>query len=141
MGYLIWPIIIVITANTFYNISTKSTPGGINAFASLSITYLVAALLSVVMFWVTDHQKNFLAEISKTNWTSPVLGIAVVALEFGYISIYRAGWKISRASLVANIGLAVVLLILGIFFYRENISARQIIGMLVCLAGLFLISN
>jgi uncharacterized membrane protein len=141
MWYLIWPILLVIGANTFYNISTKSTPDGINAFASLSITYLVAAVLSVIMFFVTGNQKNLIAEISKANWTSFVLGIAVVTLEFGYISIYRAGWKISIASLVANIGLACVLLILGLLLYKEALSLRQVVGMIVCLIGLFLISK
>ena len=141
MWYLIWPILLVIGANTFYNISAKSTPDGINAFASLSITYLVATVLSVIMFFVTGSQKNLLAEISKANWTSFVLGIAVVALEFGYINIYRAGWKIGIASLVANIGLACVLLALGLLLYKESMSLRQVVGMIVCLIGLFLISK
>lgn len=141
MWFLIWPILLVVCANAFYNISAKSTPDGINAFASLSITYLVAAALSVVMFFITENQKNLVAEISKANWTSLVLGIAVVALEFGYISIYRAGWKVSTASLVANIGLACVLLVIGLLLYKESISLRQVLGMIVCVIGLFLISK
>ena len=141
MWFLIWPILIVICVNAFYNISAKSTPDGINAFASLSITYLVAAVLSVIMFFITENQKNLMAEIYKANWTSLVLGIAVVALEFGYISIYRVGWKVSIASLVANIGLACVLLVIGLLLYKETISLRQVIGMIVCVIGLFLISK
>ena len=103
MWNYLWPILIVVGANTFYNISTKSTPQGIDPFASLTITYLVAAALSLLMFFVTGEQKNLLTEFSKANCTSFLLGISVVALEFGYISIYRAGWKVSTASLVANI--------------------------------------
>ena len=141
MWYLIWPILIVVCANTFYNICAKSTPGGINAFASLSITYFVAAVLSVIMFFITSSQKNLLAEISKTNWTSFVLGISVVALEFGYISIYRAGWKVSIASLVANIALACILLVIGLLLYKEAVSLRQFVGVIVCVIGLFLISK
>lgn len=141
MWSLVWPILIVICANAFYNISAKSTPDGINAFASLSITYLVAAALSVTMFFITDNQKNIITEIYKANWTSLVLSIAVVALEFGYISIYRVGWKISVASLVANIGLACVLLVLGLLLYKETLSLRQVSGMIICVIGLFLISK
>lgn len=139
MWSLFWPILLVICANTFYNISAKSTPVAINAFASLSITYLVASILSLMLFFKTGTQKNLLVEISKANWTSLVLGIAVVALEFGYISIYRAGWKISIASLVANIALACVLLTVGLLIYKETISLRQVCGMLICALGLFLI--
>ncbi|MGC8495063.1 MAG: EamA family transporter [Syntrophobacteraceae bacterium] len=139
MWYLVWPILLVVCANTFYNICAKSTPDGINAFAALSVTYVVAAVLSIMMFFVTSNHKNLIAEISNINWASVVLAISVVSLEYGYISIYRAGWKISIASLVANISLACVLLVLGLLLYKETISLRQFVGMIVCVIGIFLI--
>ena len=141
MWNYLWPILIVVRANTFYNISTKSTPQGIDPFASLTITYLVAAALSLLMFFVTGEQKNLLTEFSKANWTSFLLGISVVALEFGYISIYRAGWKVSTASLVANISLACVLLFVGILLYKEALSFKQLAGMAICVFGLILMSR
>ena len=58
MWNYLWPILIVVGANTFYNISTKSTPQGIDPFASLTITYLVAAALSLLMFFVTGERKK-----------------------------------------------------------------------------------
>lgn len=137
----IWPVIIVVSANTFYNICTKSVPENANSFAALTITYTVAAVISLIMFFVTSEQKNFFSEVLKLNWSSIVLGVAIVALEFGYIAIYRAGWKISTGSLVANISLAVVLLVVGILVYKEEISLRQIIGAVACAAGLILITK
>ena len=141
MWNMIWPMMIVITANTFYNVCAKSTPQGVNSFASLTITYLIAAAASLIMFFVTGEQKNIWQEFSKANWTSAVLGIAVLALEFGYICIYRAGWKVSTASVIANIALACVLVFVGMLLYKETITLRQIIGMLVCAAGLYLIGG
>ena len=141
MWNMIWPILLVVGANAFYNISTKSMPGKVNAFASLSVTYLTCFVLSVIMFYATSSQKNLLTEISKVNWTSFVLGLSVVALEFGYISIYRAGWKVSAGSLVANISLACVLLFVGLLLYKETISLRQVLGIGVCAAGLLLINK
>ena len=134
-------MLIVITANTFYNVCAKSTPQGVNSFASLTITYLIAAAASLIMFFVTGEQKNIWQEFSKANWTSAVLGIAVLALEFGYICIYRSGWKVSTASVIANIALACVLVFVGMLLYKETITLRQIIGMLVCAAGLYLIGG
>ena len=46
MWSMIWPILIVVGANTFYHICAKSTPENANAFASLAITYGVGAVLS-----------------------------------------------------------------------------------------------
>ena len=136
---MLWPVLVVVGANTIYNISTKSTPANVNAFASLAMTYVMAALSSVVLFFLTSDSKNLLAELAKTNWTAYALGIAIIGLEFGYICIYRAGWKIGVASLVANISLACVLLVVGYFFYKEVITLKQLIGMGVCALGLMLI--
>lgn len=141
MWNLLWPMLIVICANTVYNISTKSTPADINSFASLAVTYTVAAVSSLLLFFITAENRDLAAELTKTNWTAFALGIAIVALEFGFICIYRAGWKISVASLVANISLACILLLVGILLYREAVSARQVIGMLLSAAGLILIAK
>ena len=138
---MIWPILVVVGANTVYNISTKSTPTDVNSFAALALSYLIGAICSVIMFFITSENKNLFSELTKTNWTSLALGIAIVALEFGYICIYRAGWKISVASLFANISLACVLLIVGMLLYRETISVKQIIGIAFSAIGLILIAK
>ena len=134
-------MLIVICANTIYNITTKSTPADISPFASLTVTYTVAAVSSLLLFFITAENRDLAAELTKTNWTAFALGIAIVALEFGFICIYRAGWKISIASLVANISLACILLLIGILIYRETISVRQIIGMFLSAVGLILIAK
>ncbi len=139
MWNMLWPILVVVAANTAYNISAKSTPVNINLFASLSITYLVAMIFSVMMYFLTDEKKNLLLELSKANWTTYALGIAIVGLEFGFLCVYRAGWKISIANLFASITLACVLLIVGFLLYNESLSLHQILGMGVCAAGLVMI--
>ena len=53
--------------------------------------------------------------------------------------MYRTGWKISVASLLANVLLAVLLLFIGLVFYREHLSMRQLAGICLCLFGSFLI--
>ncbi len=136
MWSMIWPIAIVVASNTIYNIVTKSTPNDINPFASLAVSYAVATAFSFLMFMITGEQKNIITELSKANVTTYILGIAIVGLEFGYLCIYRAGWKVSTASLVANISLACVLLIVGILIYHESITLKQAAGMALCAAGL-----
>lgn len=77
----------------------------------------------------------------RINWTSFVLGISVVALEFGYIQVYRAGWNVSIGSLVSNIGLAIVLIFVGLLLYKETISLNQVIGIFLCIAGIVFINK
>ena len=137
---MLWPVILVVLSNVFYNITTKSTPDDVNAFLSLSITYITGAIFSFLIFVFSGH-KNIAEEFTKINWTSFVLGLAIVGLEVGYIFLYRAGWKISTGSLVANIALAVVLIFVGLILYKEKISPKQIAGIVLCVAGLVLITK
>jgi drug/metabolite transporter (DMT)-like permease len=141
MWNMLWPILIVVAANTIYNISAKSTPENINSFASLSVTYLIAMICSLIMYFFTSEKKNLLLELSKASWTTYALGVTIVGLEFGFLCVYRAGWKISIANLFASITLACVLLIVGFLLYKETLSLRQILGIGVCVIGLILIAK
>ena len=140
MWNLIWPILIVILANTFYNICMKSMPSDVNPFGALMVTYLVAAIISGIIFAYSVGPSNIREGLSKINWTSIVLALAIVGLEVGYVFVYRAGWAVSTASVVANIGLALMLLAVGYFLYRENVSINKIVGIVVCMYGLDLIN-
>jgi uncharacterized membrane protein len=141
MFNMFWPILVVVAANTVYNICAKSTPETVQPFASLTVTYFVAAVLSAVLFFITSRNKDIIAEFSNLNWTSFVFGCSIVGLEFGYIYVYRVGWKMGIGSLVANVVLACVLLILGMVLYKQNISIKQAVGFLLCLGGIVLISK
>ena len=95
----------------------------------------------MVLFFITSENKNIITEIQKTNWTAVVLAFSVVALEFGYIYIYRVGWAVSTGSLVAIISLACILLIVGLVIYKEIVSFYQILGIGLCTIGLLLVTK
>ena len=140
LSYL-WPLFLVIISNTVYKICTKSTPQNIQPFASLTLTYLVSAGISLILFFVFSESKDLLAEMSKANWATFLLGGVLVLLEVGWIYMYRVGWKVSVGSLVANIGLACTLLMIGVLFYKEALTLRQLAGILLCMASMFLLAK
>lgn len=115
-------------------------PADVNPFGALMVTYIVSAIIAAIIFVVMVKPSNVAFELSKINWTSIILAFSLVGLEVGYVFVYRVGWTVSTATIVANIGLACVLLVVGYFLYKENVSIRQIIGFFVCIAGLILIN-
>lgn len=139
MWNMLWPIVMIVTANTLYNICAKAVPGDVSAFASLFVTYLAAAGASLALFFLTAQGRDLPAELGRVNWSAALLGLVIVALEFGYVAAYRAGWKISLCSLTANIALACVLLLVGVLAYREVLGLRQVLGAAVCVLGLWLV--
>ena len=48
--------------------------------------------------------------------------------------------ELSTASLIVNILLALAMLVVGGFFYHEQISLRKIFGVVLCMAGVALLS-
>jgi len=140
MWNMIFPILIVLISNTAYNICAKSTPAGLNTFASLSATYFVAMMFSLLLFKITTGNASLISELkTNSNWTSWILGLAIVGLEGGFILAYRAGWKIGTTQFVAAVCLTVILLFVGYFMYNEVITLRQLAGIVISAAGLFLV--
>ena len=136
----IWPIALVVLSNTLYQVCAKSVPEGMNPLASLTVTYLVATVVSCVMYCVLNRDANLLREIRLTNWAPVVLGIVIVGLEVGFIYAFRAGWQISTAQIVSSAVLAVILIFVGYLLYHEAITWNKIVGIIICLAGLVLIN-
>lgn len=136
-----FPIALIVTSNIIYNVCQKSTPQSANPFSALLITYLTAAVLTLVAFPFYKTDKGFFQSLNDLNWTSFALGFAIVGLEIGYLLAYRVGWNISVGSLVANIILAIMLIPIGVLFYKEGFAINQIIGVVFCMVGLVLINK
>ena len=65
---MIWPIALVIFSNIIYQICAKGVPKNMDVMASMTITYLVGAVCSAIMYFVMNKNGNLLQEYMKTNW-------------------------------------------------------------------------
>lgn len=137
----VWPIGLVVLSNVVYQICTKSVPQTMNPFVSLAIAYMVGTCASLVAYVTLSRHTNLVAELHKANWASFALGIVIVGLEVGFIFAYRAGWEVSMASIVQSSFLAVALLIVGHLLYGEALSPTKLLGVAICLVGLYVINR
>ena len=136
----IWPIALVVLSNTVYQICTKSVPKGMNPFASLTVTYLIGAVASAVLYFILTPGESLIKEYSKLNWAPFVLGIVIVGLEAGWIYAYKAGWQVSTGFIVQSAFLSAVLLVVGYFLYHEALTWNKVVGVVICLVGLVFIN-
>ena len=139
--FMYWPIALAICSEVIYQICAKSTPQQINPFASLTITYLIGAAVSAVIFFIMNRGGNILHEWGQANWAMLVLGIAIVGLEAGAIYMYRVGWNVNTGYIVKACFIALALLVVGYLVYKEQITATKVAGIAVCMLGLFLINR
>ena len=137
----IWPMALLLLSNTVYQICAKSVPEDINPFASLTVTYLVAAAASTVLFFTLHRGSSLPEEYSRLNWAPFILGIVIVGLEAGWIYAYQAGWQVSTGFIVQSAFLAVALLFVGYLLYHEALTWNKILGIVICLIGLAFINK
>ena len=139
----LWPIGLVILSNVLYQVCAKEVPTEMNAFASLTVTYVVAAISSAIFFFIPGGSSSgtgLIGEYGKINWAPFVLGIVIVGLEVGWIFAYKAGWQVSTGFIVQSAVLAILLLALGFFAYHEALTWNKIVGVAICLIGLVFIN-
>ena len=135
----LWPIVLVVLSNTIYQICAKSVPKEMNPFASLTVTYLIGAVASAILYFVLGKNGNLIKEYGKLNWAPFVLGLVIVGLEAGWIYAYKAGWQVSTGFIVQSAVLAVMLLVVGFFLYHESFTWNKVVGVVICLVGLVFI--
>lgn len=98
-------------------------------------------VFSNILYQFCAKGKNILPEFAKANWATVVLGIVITGLEVGFIFAYKAGWQVSILATVTNAFLAVGLLILGFAAYHEQLNWSKLLGVAICLVGLFFINR
>ncbi len=138
---MVWPIALVVSSNIIYQICAKGVPKEMDAMASLTVTYLVGAACSAIMFILMNKNGNLLLEYKKMNLAPVLLGISVVGLEVGFIYAYKNGWAVSTASIVQSAFLALALIFVGALLYHEAITANKLIGAAICLIGLYFMNR
>lgn len=132
------PLLMVIGCNLGYHILSKSLPNNINPFIGLSATYGVAFLGSLILFAITK-KTIYSNQKMNINIYNLLLGIVIIGVEGGYMLMYRAGWEVSKASLVANIVLSILLLFIGSIVFHEFVDIKKIAGIVLCVLGIALI--
>lgn len=133
-------IALTIVANVAYHLLQKIIPGGVNPVLSLAATYLTAAAASLLLLPLFPARQSLLAELKQVNWTSFALGVSIIGLELGFLLAYRAGWKISLGALVSNATVSILLVPLGLLFFREKVTPVNVIGIGVAVAGLVMMN-
>lgn len=133
-------ISLAVASSAFYHFVAKSTPSNVNFTVSLLVTYAVAFVITLVGFFFFPVTSGFKTELVKLNWASIGLAVAIVGIEYGFLLTYRAGWNLGIAAVLVNVVASLILVPVAIFLFKDRISWVNILGILVCLAGLVMLN-
>lgn len=129
---------LTIIANLFYHLAQKSISENVNPFVSLIATYLTAIVISLAVLPFYRQGPGVRESLKSLNWASIALGVAIIGLELGFLLAYRTGWKISLAAVFSNVAVALLLIPIGVFWFREHLSGVNLLGLAFCVLGLIL---
>jgi drug/metabolite transporter (DMT)-like permease len=133
-------ITLAIASSALYHFSQKATPVNVNPAVSILVTYVVAFFLTLSLLLFIPTKNGILAEVRQLNRASYLLAFSIVGLEIGFLLVYRAGWNVGIAAVLVNVVASLLLVPVALFVFKQQLTWVNIIGILVCLAGLIMLN-
>lgn len=135
-----WPLLLVVASSVGYQVGLKEVSDIGDPMASLMVMYLAASVVSFVLYFFQSLGKeSFLRGVLSVNASAMGLGLAIVGIEVGTLFMYRAGWAVNVAFVVANSLIVAALMLTGFLLYKEKLTLRQLIGVGISLVGILCI--
>lgn len=132
------PLAVVIVAGIAYHLVQKAA-GSVSPWPMLTIAYGSAFAVTLVIALASGGARW---QAGRGEWGAGIaLGIAALGIEAGFFFLYRSGWPLASASVIANIAVNAVLAIIAILAFHEHISAARAAGLVLAAAATFLIAR
>jgi drug/metabolite transporter (DMT)-like permease len=135
------PILLMILGTTFYHVAQKSVPTNVNPMFSLTMNYITALVGTMLLIPLYPPRTSGPWSLKGVNWASCAVGISIVGVELAVLLAYRTGWRISILSVIGNTASALLLVGIGLIFFQEHLSPRNLAGVVLCLVGLALVTQ
>lgn len=133
-----FPLAIVIGAGIAYHVVQKAASAA-RPWRMLAIAYAAALTASLA-----------LALASKDAGATPphrelgaalLLGLAIFGVEAGFFFVYRAGWPLASASVIASITVTAVLAVVGVIAFGDRLTATRAAGLVLTVVGAALVAR
>jgi len=134
-----FPFALAVGGMLFYHLSQKSIPPQMNPFVAMIVAYAVGIVLLAVCGLAYSSKRSFVDSARESNWAVFVLGASAACIEVSFLLAYRAGWKISVAAVATNVAVTAILVPIGFLFFKDQLSLRNILGLIFCILGLVLV--
>ena len=127
-----FPFALTVGGMLVYHVAQKNIPVALNPCHATIMAY-VAGILLCALFGITyAGNRSILVSLKDSNWAVWGMGIGAAAIEVGFMLAYRSGWRISLTAVATNVAATVILIPIGLLVFKENLSLRNVIGVLFC---------
>jgi uncharacterized membrane protein YdcZ (DUF606 family) len=134
-----FPFALTVAGMLVYQLAQKSIPKEMNPFHATALAYLMGIVVCAILGFTYSADKSFVSSFKQSNWAVFGMGVGAAAIEVGFMVAYRMGWRISLTAVAANVAVTAILIPIGLLVFREHLSPQNILGVIFCLLGLFLV--
>ena len=132
-------LLTVIVSGVVYHLAQKTSHAA-HPWSMLSIAYGAAFALATALACTKGAFDGAGSRLA-TGMTGLLIGLAAFGIEAGFFFVYRSGWPLSSASVVASLSVTVLLALLGVFAFGEGLSAGRAAGLVLAACGVVLIAR
>ena len=136
-----FPIALAVLSNVAYHLGQRAVPRAAHPIAAVFAMYVVAAVGTLALMPFAPQALTRPAVAATLHWSVVAIGLSIVGVEVAFLYAYRMGWEISRAALSTHVLLAAILVPLGVLTFREPWSVSRSAGLVLALAGLWLLNR
>ena len=133
-------ILLTIVSNVFYHLFQKVTPQEANPALALAVSYLAASVVCLLLIPVFPLKEGLWSALKQLNWASFALAFTLVGLEIGFLLAYRTGWSINIAGIVSNTTVSILLIPIGLWIFRDQLTRTNMVGIVFAIIGLILMN-
>jgi len=139
MNNTYFPFVITVGGMLLYHLAQKSIPKEMNPFHATAIAYLVGIVACLLIGFTYSANRSLTSSLKTINWAVLAMGIGAAAIEVGFMIAYRMGWRMSLTAVATNVAATAILIPIGLFAFREHLSMKNVLGIVFCIVGLFLV--
>jgi drug/metabolite transporter (DMT)-like permease len=131
-------ISLVIISNIFYSFFESIIPGAANPVIALCSMYTGGVLIALP-FYIKNRNRF---KKRKNNFECRVIlfALANMMTDLGFLLAFRSGWELGTFNIISNIAVLIVLTALGVFVYKEKLTAMNVFGIVLGILGLYLLN-
>jgi multidrug transporter EmrE-like cation transporter len=133
------PLLLAVAGGVLYHVAAKSIPKDLAPGLVLVVAYAVALIVGALAHASLPLPGGATSAARLLHPGVVGLGLGAALIELGYILTYRAAVPISVASVVVNGLVATLLVVVGAVLFSEGFTLRRASGILLSLAGLWLL--
>jgi uncharacterized membrane protein len=141
-----WILYCIITIMFYglHDVILKLLSDKVNATISSIIISISASVAMLIFYYLNNNAKiiNIKNELKPFTHEALLLVIAGISLGFAtisFIKMFNAGTSFSVGIPLVYIGIILISIMIGFFFFKEPISIKNLLGILLSMVGIFLI--